>query len=297
MRKIVENDFTSLHIASDTASNRAQSAYVRIIATDLIAMLAASAIATYNYETASAKSTLYVISGLLLLLSLILTIVLLTMKFEDIWYQGRALAESCKTLTWRFITRSELFEDSVPLAQAKQKFIERINDLSKEFSELNKVLDARLVNLPIITPLMLDIRNLDLLERKKYYIQNRIEDQKKWYSDKAEFNKGKYNFWFAIIILAQSVSLISVVYMIVHPNASWNLVGLFTTISAAAISWLQLKRHQELKQAYTTASQELNIIVSLSEDISNENDFSKFVLDSENAVSREHTLWLAQRRK
>ena len=74
-------------------------------------------------------------------------------------------------------------------------------------------------------------------------------------------------------------------------------VGLFTTISASGLSWLQVKQHQELKQAYTTAAQELNFILSLSDEIDTENAFSKFVLDSENAISREHTLWLAQKRK
>lgn len=85
--------------------------------------------------------------------------------------------------------------------------------------------------------------------------------------------------------------------LISNPKLNWNLVGLFTTLSAASLSWLQVKRHQELKQAYTTTSNELNMILSLADNINNENDFSKFVLDSENAVSREHTLWLAQRRK
>ncbi|AQG80219.1 DUF4231 domain-containing protein [Spirosoma montaniterrae] len=295
--KITEKDFTSLYIASDEASKKAQSDYVLIIAIDLIAMLVASAVATYNYQTEYSKRILYIISGVLLLLSLILTIVLLTKKYEDIWYQGRALAESCKTLTWRFMTRSELFETSIPDDEAKQKFIHRVQELSKEFLELNKVLNAELLNKPVITQVMLNVRALPLTERKEFYIENRIENQKKWYSTKAKFNKGRYNFWFTIIIVAQSISLISVSYLISQPNSDWNLIGFFTTISASAISWLQLKRHQELKQAYTTASQELNLIVSLSHEIIGESEFSKFVLDSENAVSREHTLWLAQRRK
>ena len=82
-----------------------------------------------------------------------------------------------------------------------------------------------------------------------------------------------------------------------NPDFNWNFVGLLTTISASALSWLQLKQHQELKQAYTTATQELNFIVTLTDQLTTEDSFSKFVLDSENAVSREHTLWLAQRRK
>jgi hypothetical protein len=220
-----------------------------------------------------------------------------TKKYEDIWYQGRALAESCKTLTWRFVTCSEYFENSLELTEVKKRFTERIKELANEFNELSQTMNSRTLNLPIITNKMLEIRANDLTTRKTYYIQNRIEDQKKWYENKAEYNAEKYNLWFWAVIISQAISLISVVYLIKNPESSWNIVGLFTTISASALSWLQLKQHQELKQAYTTATQELNFIVTLSDEIINEDSFSKFVLDSENAVSREHTLWLAQRRK
>ena len=144
---------------------------------------------------------------------------------------------------------------------------------------------------------MIELRRLGTNERKQNYIQNRIEDQKKWYSDKAEFNKSKYNLWFWIIIFCQGIALISVVVLIKFPDNNYNLVGLFTTIASSAMSWLQLKQHQELKQAYTTATQELNFIVTLADKVLNDDDLSKFVLDSENAISREHTLWLAQKRK
>jgi hypothetical protein len=60
---------------------------------------------------------------------------------------------------------------------------------------------------------------------------------------------------------------------------------------------LQLKQHQELKQAYTTAVIELNFIEEKGIRVSSETELSKFVMDSENAISREHTLWLAQKRK
>ncbi len=150
--------------------------------------------------------------------------------------------------------------------------------------------------MPIITDKMLEIRAYNLDTRKDYYIKNRIEDQKKWYAEKAEYNLGKYNFWFWCVIVSQAISLISIVFLIVNPDFNWNFVGLLTTISASALSWLQLKQHQELKQAYTTATQELNFIATLIDQLTTDESFSKFVLDSENAVSREHTLWLAQRR-
>lgn len=291
------SEFPSYFQASDSASVKAQENYVNINRIDLLSMVVASALAIYNYQVSESKLIVYVISGLLLLISLVLTIVLKTKKYENTWYQGRALAESCKTLTWRFVTCSEYFENSLDLTEVKKRFIERIKELSNEFKELSNSMNSKMLSLPIITDKMIEIRKYDLVRRKSYYIQNRIEDQKEWYSDKAEYNAEKYNFWFSVVIVSQVISLISIVFLIKNPDSNWNIVGLCTTISASALGWIQLKRHQELKQSYTTATQELNFIVTLSDEVTTEDGFSKFVLDSENAVSREHTLWLAQRRK
>ncbi len=294
---MLESEFPNYFQASDKASVDAQSTYLNIIRIDLISMIIASALALYNYQQVESKLYVYGISGFLLLLSLILTIILKSKKYEDTWYQGRALAESCKTLTWRFVTCSEFFENTIPEIEVKERFVERLKELSEEFKDLRSSLNSKILNLPVISNKMIELRNLGTFERKQNYIANRIENQKNWYSEKAEFNKSKYNLWFGVIILFQGLALISVVFLIKFPDCNYNLVGFFTTIASSAISWLQLKQHQELKQAYTTASQELNFIVTLSEKVNSDDELSKFVLDSENAISREHTLWLAQKRK
>ena len=291
-----EKDFPGLYQASDAASMQAQKNYKNIIAFVLISMIVASALAIYNYQDTEPKLWVYVISGVLLLVSFTLTLIIRTKKFEDIWYQGRALAESCKTLTWRFITCAESFEVNLEKEVVKEKFISRLKEFSNEFKELNESLNAKTIVLPVITDKMWEIRNLNTLERKDFYIQNRINDQKNWYADKAEFNKKKYSNWFLVIIISQLLAIISVGFLIKFPESNWNLVGLFTTISASALSWLQLKQHQELKQAYTTAAQELNFIQASFGNVNSDSELAEMVLDSENAISREHTLWLAQKR-
>jgi hypothetical protein len=292
-----QSDFPGLHQASDKASLTAQGTYKRIIAFDLITMIVASALAIYNYQNTDPKFVTYLISGLFLLIGLVLTIIVKTKKYEDIWYQGRALAESCKTLTWRFITCSASFEVTMDIEAAKATFIKRLKELGSEFKELNSNLNAEILTIPSISNEMLKVRNLNMQLRKEYYIQNRIEEQKKWYATKAEFNKSRYDFWFLAIIVTQAIGFISAFYLIIKPGSNWNFVGLFTTLSACALSWLQLKQHQELKQAYTTAAQELTFILDSASQIDNDIKLSEFVLESENAISREHTLWLAQKRR
>lgn len=292
-----ESNYPGLYQAANSSSMSAQRKYKVLMAIDLTLMILAAGLAIYNFQQDEARFWVYSVSGIFLLTGLIITIILRTKKYEDLWYQGRALAESCKTLTWRYVTSSESFESDLNQETANEKFRERLNALSKEFKELNRELNAKTLSLPIITKKMIDIRNLNLLERKQFYIENRINDQKTWYSDEAETNKKRYAFWFWLIIISQGLAIISVGYLIKYPSSNWNLVGLFTTMSSAVISWLQIKQHQELKQAYTTAAQELNFIQASAGQVTTDEELSEFVLDSENAISREHTLWLAQKRK
>lgn len=297
LSELEKTDFPNYYLASDQLSLDSQSNYIIILSLDLIGMALASALAIYNYSSVDSKQAIYVISGLLMLSSTVLTIILKTKKFEDSWYQGRALAESCKTLTWRFITCSELFESNLTLDDARRNFLTRIQELQGEFSDMTGRMDAELLNSDVITNKMLDVRRLSTRERRDYYINYRIKDQKSWYSKKAKFNQRRYNLWFAIIIIVQIFAMLSTVFLIVKPASNWNLVGFFTTVSGCALSWLQVKQHQELKQAYTTTTQELNMILAMANNINTDDELSQFVLDSENAVSREHTLWLAQKRR
>ncbi|HBH48989.1 MAG TPA: hypothetical protein DDX98_10130 [Bacteroidales bacterium] len=291
------NDYPNYFQASDKLSIDSQNTYLNIIRVDLIAMIFAAFLAIYSFQTTEYKLAVHIFTGLSLLTGLILTIILKSKKYEDIWYQGRALAESCKTITWRFSMCSEYYESNISIDEAKTRFINRIKEIANEFANLSGSLNSKILNKEIITDKMLELREMSVNEKKQYYIENRIENQKEWYANKAEWNKEKSNLWFILIIASQAVALISIVFLIKNPDNNWNLVGLLTTIASAAISWLQIKQHQELKQAYTTAAEELNFIKELSHNVSDEEQLSEFILDAENAISREHTLWLAQRRK
>lgn len=292
-----DKDFPNYFRAGDKASLVAQSTYVNYVKWDLIFMAVAAALTIYNYQELNSKTIVYVISGVLLLVATILSLVIKNKQYEDTWYRGRALAESCKTLTWRYITCSEYFESNLSPSDAKKRFTERITEIKNEFSDLNKELNATLLALPIITEEMKLVREYTLERRKQYYLQYRIENQINWYKDKADKNKSKYENWFWAVIVAQILALLSIGFLIKFPSCDFNFVGLFSTLSACFFSWLQLKKYQENKEAYTTATSELNLIKQEAEEVNSEETFSKFVLDSENAMSREHTMWLAQKRK
>ena len=83
-------DFPGLYQASDKASLSAQKNYKNIIAYDLITMIIASGLSIYNFKQVEPKLFIYVVSGIFLLTSFALSLMIRTKKFEDVWYQGRA---------------------------------------------------------------------------------------------------------------------------------------------------------------------------------------------------------------
>lgn len=295
--KMNDNEYPNYFQAADAIAKKSQKSYLRFVKFDLFAMTIGAALAIYNYQCDDSRQIIYIISGILLFIATILSLVLKLVKYEDTWYLGRAFAESCKTLTWRYMTCSELFENTLTDVQANQGFNKRIKEIADEFEDLNKKINASLINKPVISDKMKSIRALSTNQRKDYYVEFRIEDQKKWYADNAAKNKRNYEIWFWIVIAMQILAILCIGYLIINPKSDWNITGLFTTLSASAFSWLQLKNYQELKQAYTTTTGELNHILQDSSNVTDDIALAKFVLDSENAISREHTMWLAQKRK
>ena len=291
-----DNNYPNYFVAGDTASKKAQFWYIRLFGLDLLLMVLSAILSVYNYQTDESKTIVYIISGLLLLGAMLISIFLKMKKYEDIWYRGRALAESSKTLTWRFIMTSEYFENNISDEEADRRFIQRIREINNEFSDLNNVLSSTQLNLPIITGEMKRVRGLSLNDKKTYYLNNRIQNQIDWYSSKADDSKFKYDVWFFAIIILQFFALISIGFLIKCPSSDFNFVGVFSTIAASGFSWLQVKKYQENKEAYTTANSELNLIKAEGSKNFSDNEFSEYVLDSENAMSREHTMWLAQKR-
>jgi peptidoglycan/LPS O-acetylase OafA/YrhL len=126
---IKENEFPNYFIAGDNASLKAQKTYITYVRWDLILMSFSALLAIYNFNSIETKKWIYIISGIILMGAFIISLVIKNKKYEDIWYRGRALAESVKTLTWRYMTKSEYFEINLDDETAQKRFIERIKEI------------------------------------------------------------------------------------------------------------------------------------------------------------------------
>lgn len=281
--------YPALFTSSDNYSIKAQDNFKNLNKWTLVALVVATVLTSLTQENWAIWT-----STALILVSAILSTLMLVLKFEKGWYEGRAVAESIKTLCWKFMTGARPFSIDLNETKAQNLLIENFKKVighRKDFFTLIGSDFAENEQLPIE---LMNIRKLSKDERISIYKTERLEKQKKWYTDKTRENKKWTKISFAVIILAQVLAVISLILKIKF-EFEFSIAPILVTISTAFIAWLQLRRYQELSQSYLITATELSLIKSKINQVDTESDFSEFVDDSETAISREHTLWLARR--
>jgi len=95
-------------------------------------------------------------------------------------------------------------------------------------------------------------------------------------------------------VIAQIVAACMAVKLFYDPKWDWNLVPFVTTVAASLIAWSQTKQFDELEESYDLAKTELEQIEQQTATAGNELAFIEAVVNAENAISREHTMWAAK---
>lgn len=287
---IKEEDFPALYKSADSASLKAQSAYFNALKCYLILLIIA-ALVSFSYP---ANVYAAIASASLFLITLGILIWLKVQKPEDTWYNGRAVAESVKTRTWRWMMKAEPYESDGPNEQVQKEFL---NDL-KAILNQNRSLSHELEWTPdlgeAISGAMIDIRSLPWEKRLEVYISERIDNQSHWYSKKSQLNKRLSKQWFVVSIVLHSLAILLLLYRIKEPSASLP-IEVVATAASAVLTWVQAKKHNELNSSYALAAHEIVLIKGESVSVTEENHLSEFIINSESAFSREHTQWVARK--
>lgn len=223
------------------------------------------------------------------LVALLCELVLWATLPEQRWYEGRAVAESAKTLAWRYSVGADPFPMTMTTSEAQQKFRNRMSTIADQVAE-KIVFDAEQ---PVVTPSMENLRASSFTERRAVYIEHRTRDQQHWYAKKARFNQRCATVWRLTLIGAE---VVAVVLAAGRVFGSWSVdaAGILAAFIAAGTAWVAVKQFSPLASAYSVATKELAVQASKLEMVA-EPEWSLFVADAEEAISREHTTWLASR--
>src|ERR1035438_4959533 len=108
---VAEADYPALYLAADNASRLAQKRHLRFTAIILSALVLSAALGTFSGIFHSISKLLAVASGAGAAISFIVTSVRKAMRPDRLWYSGRAVAESAKSLAWRYMTGADPYPD------------------------------------------------------------------------------------------------------------------------------------------------------------------------------------------
>lgn len=217
-------------------------------------------------------------------------------KPEQGWYLSRAIAESVKTTTWRYIMGAEPFEHGNGEREATEVFTKRLSGILRDNDPRGVHLLHSDVSGSQITQAMTDIRAMPFEGRKAVYIEKRIKNQRDWYVTKTKFNKSRAALLSSLTVLTYMLVIIWAIYQMVDDSFTqlWITEPLLV-LAASILGWTQAKRHNELAASYTVATHDIiNVLINI-EHKDNEADFLEAVSDAEAAFSREHTQWVARR--
>jgi hypothetical protein len=286
---LTSEDFPALHQSADDQSLNAQKSFllwfkIRLAGIVVAAIGGAITLTTGRIQIGG------VVAVLAFAAALAAELILAIQRPERIWYEARAAAESAKTLAWRYMVRGDSFEGHVDGADAL--FLDKLEDLLHDLDSLPvHVLSGHHLQ---ISAKMREIRALSFEERRALYLAQRIHDQEDWYSKKAQWNAARANRWIVASVTCEFLGLIGGVLKATG-LIGVDLLGIFATAAAAATAWLQAKQHQNLATAYGVTSQELALVASTLEAVTDESRWANVVGEAEGAISREHTLWRASR--
>lgn len=208
---------------------------------------------------------------------------------ERDWYSGRALAESAKTLAWRYAVGGDPFPVDIPPEKARSMMLERFKQITEAGADR---IQTSLAEDPI-TKGMEALRNSSFEDRKNAYIEGRTRDQFRWYSAKAVQARKFSKRWSRALLLGEIIGF-SLAFFRLFGAWQIDLSAIVASLVAAGAAWIGLKQYSQLDSAYTTAANELNIQISNLQHAS-EGEWWQKVADAEEAISREHTMWLASR--
>lgn len=284
-----ERDFPGLYQAANADSLKAQRSYFNILGC-FLCLLILGAIANLFSDVSSASN---LITALFLLCSLLLSGSLAWKRFERTWYSARAVAESVKTRTWRYMMRGKPYD--VSNDRANELFLSDLKEILSNNSEVTKEMCDESASQDAISSRMEQIRALPVDERLSFYLANRVSEQGRWYHQKAKINKAEGNRWFFIVVGLNASAILCALLRIQFVGWTYIPTAVMTVGAASAMSWLQAKRFSELSTSYALTAHEINITRARGSSIQSELDLSQYVIDTENAFSREHTQWAARR--
>jgi hypothetical protein len=291
--RITREAYPALYQVADSSSVVGQRTYRRLVAAELVCVLGGAAFAVLGAVVQEFVPLLPTLAAASLIGAIAIKLINRQSGSDQRWFDGRAVAETVKTQAWRYMMHVAPYGND---ADADEAFAGDVLSAMRARPALEQPLDLLPEDPRQISAVMSAVRASSLEDRLGLYRNERLSDQAAWYKARAVANRvrGRRWFWLSLLsqVLAASFAFVSVLS---EGDAIASLIGLCASAASAATAWGQLGRHDELSKSYALAYQELITIQTLAASVRTEEDLDRLVSNGENAISREHTMWMAKR--
>lgn len=284
------SDYPALFLSSDETSNRKQRLHLNLIRSEYTLLLLA-AVFSMNYFHGTA---FYVIYACVFLALLGVLIARAYLRPVQCWYKSRALAESVKTLTWRYMMKAPPFHGGANQKSPRVEFSEHLAQILRANESVAEQGIPDWSDSSQITPEMDRVRVLNWEERREIYRNLRVREQRSWYTRKARENRGGARIWITAGILAYVFAGVMTLCRIWLSEWSFWPIEPVIVFASSIVGWMQVKKFGELAAAYHVTAQEIGFLEPVLDDRNSDSGVASFVNDAEFAFSREHTMWVAR---
>ncbi len=231
-----------------------------------------------------------VAAAILIFVALVIRLTRFLAHPDSRWYEARAVAESAKSIAWRYAVGGSPFDLGKDAAVADTLLHQRLQETLTDVPNRSRAISYS--DQDQITDTIL--RGQPLAIRQEAYLAGRIKDQAGWYDRKQRQNHDR-------ALLAQwtlaLLEVLGVIFALLQARdlVQINLQALTAALVAAGIAWTQAQRYQDLSATYRVAAKEALALEHSVPAQPTEDAWARFVDDAEAAFSREHRLWRATR--
>ncbi|MQS13608.1 DUF4231 domain-containing protein [Streptomyces kaniharaensis] len=279
---------------ADSASLQGQNRAVILSAWELILLVVAAATGSADGEPWAWPAAVAYLGAIAL------SVVISRQNPQGLWYEGRAAAESVKTLAWKFAVRADAYQPpprTLPDAEGLYRF--QLGRVLGAFRGSRVIGPDTGVELAEITEAMRGLREQPLAVRREVYLRERIQVQHDWYRSKSR-HCARAGHWAGVLgVVLPALGLVLAVLRALGAF-TYDALGTVSAVAASVTAWAQLRQYRPLAAAYGLAADELELIrrqlTRLDvESADAEEIWARLARDAEDAVSREHTTWQARR--
>ncbi|MFF3005047.1 DUF4231 domain-containing protein [Kitasatospora sp. NPDC057940] len=280
--------------AADAASLRGQRRSVLLSAWELLLLVAAAATGSADGEPWAWPAAAAYLGAI------VLAVVISRQNPQGLWYEGRAAAESVKTLAWKFAVRADAYQPPPhTLPDAEGLYRVQLGGVLGAFRDGRVVTPGAGAELAGITAAMRDLREQPLAVRREVYLRERIQVQHDWYRAKSRYCARAGALAGVLGVVLPAFGLVLAVLRALGAF-TYDALGTVSAVAASITAWAQLRQYRPLAAAYGLAADELELIrrqlARLDvESADAEELWARLARDAEDAVSREHTTWQARR--